>query len=485
MVGFYAFIAILLLISPIRIGLSRLCRWNGVIDRYAYTFIGVIGFSIKHNLDRLVASLVFHRPWSFFNYYIPLGRALQINTLPLEDAAFLATMVAIALPFIWVGVASTMQRLRDTGLPTRLVIVFFVPFVNLVFFLLLAIWPSRPEKPEMPMFGQKRLKRMLDRLIPTYAFWSAVMALLLTGLFGISLMLLSISTFRNYGWGLFVGVPFCVGLLSVLLYGYHHPRSYRGCLLVSSLAATILGVGLLAFAAEGLICLMMAAPIGLILSIIGGTVGYLIQRRPMDKSTTASSFLALLLLLPGLLGAESLSPLDVPRFAVRTAINIQAPSKEVWRHVVEFSELPSPTEWWFRLGIAYPTQAVIYGQGVGAVRHCIFSTGAFVEPIEVWEEPRLLKFSVTHTPAPMVEWTPYKNVHPPHLDGFFVSDGGQFLLTPLGGGGTRVEATTWYRHHMEPAGYWQWWADLVLHRIHLRVLKHIKWLAELPVIDHP
>lgn len=110
---------------------------------------------------------------------------------------------------------------------------------------------------------------------------------------------------------------------------------------------------------------------------------------------------------------------------------------------------------------------------------CAF-TGPFIDPIEVWDEPRLLKFSVTSNPAPMREWTPYEAVHPPHLEGFLVSSGGQFLLERLDSGGTRLEGTTWYRHSLWPAGYWRLWSDELIHRIHMRVLKHIKAEAESP-----
>jgi len=72
-----------------------------------------------------------------------------------------------------------------------------------------------------------------------------------------------------------------------------------------------------------------------------------------------------------------------------------------------------------RAGVAYPIRAQMLGSGVGAERHCVFSTGAFVEPIEVWDEPRLLKFSVTSNPAPMEEWTPYSHIDPPHLHDFW------------------------------------------------------------------
>jgi len=132
----------------------------------------------------------------------------------------------------------------------------------------------------------------------------------------------------------------------------------------------------------------------------------------------------------------------------------------------------------FRAGVAYPIRAHLDGVGPGAVRYCEFSTGPFVEPIEVWNEPALLRFRVTENPAPMHEWSPYANVLPKHLHGYFVSKQGQFRLTPLPGGRTLLEGTTWYRHGLWPAEYWRWWSDAIIHRIHLRVLRHIRTLAE-------
>jgi hypothetical protein len=165
-------------------------------------------------------------------------------------------------------------------------------------------------------------------------------------------------------------------------------------------------------------------------------------------------------------------------YVVRSTIDIQAPPEKVWKQVVAFTEIPPPRELMFRAGIAYPIRAEILGSGAGAERHCVFSTGAFVEPIEVWDEPRKLKFSVTSNPAPMEEWTAYSHIEPPHLHGFLVSNGGQFLLTALPNGGTRLEGTTWYRHSLWPAAYWKLWSDAIIHQIHLRVLRHIRDGAE-------
>jgi hypothetical protein len=146
--------------------------------------------------------------------------------------------------------------------------------------------------------------------------------------------------------------------------------------------------------------------------------------------------------------------------------------------VIGFSELPPPSDWMLRTGIAYPVRAEIRGRGPGAIRHCIFTTGPFVEPIEVDDAPHLLRFSVSEQPPAMREWSLWPGLAPPHIDHYLVSTGGQFLLTELPGGRTRLEGTTWYHHRIWPAAYWRLYSDEIIHRIHMRVLEHVKRLSE-------
>jgi hypothetical protein len=177
-------------------------------------------------------------------------------------------------------------------------------------------------------------------------------------------------------------------------------------------------------------------------------------------------------------GVERAAALRPPVYKVRTAIEVNAPREKVWKEVVAFAEIPPPKELLFRAGIAYPIRAEISGRGVGAVRHCIFSTGPFVEPIEVWDEPHLLRFGVTANPAPLNELTPYGHIDAPHLHGYFESEKGQFSLTALPGGRTRLEGTTWYHDAIWPSAYWHLWSDYIIHKIHFRVLEHIRAAAE-------
>jgi len=185
----------------------------------------------------------------------------------------------------------------------------------------------------------------------------------------------------------------------------------------------------------------------------------------------------LLLLPPATLAWDTKAQPRV--FEVRSEITVTATPEQVWKHVVSFSELPEPREWFFLAGVAYPQRARIEGSGPGAIRYCEFSTGPFVEPIEVWDEPRLLHFRVSQNPAPLHEWSPYGDIQPKHLHGYLVSRKGEFRLMRLPNGQTLLQGTTWYQHGLWPAEYWRWWSDAIIHRIHLRVLNHVRALAEL------
>jgi hypothetical protein len=460
------------------IRVSDLWSWQGTVDRGPYLLLGTLLMLIKFVLDWTLAALVFGRNWHPFHYLMLPHQAARIDQLSFEDRIFYGALLLLALPFVWSGVVLTLRRLRATGLPLALVVLFFVPVVNLVFFLVLGVLSSRP-RPEdrRPLPRLVGLRKLHGRVAGENPVASAAIALLFTVPTGLGLTLLSVELLQSYGWGLFVGLPFAVGMGSVLLYGFQEPRGFGSSMLVAFLSIVFLGAALLGLAFEGAICLIMAMPIAMFLGMLGGLAGWAIQLRPWSATEVPYLVLALLVALPSLMAAEYSGRLRPPLLEVTTTVEIDAPPEAVWQHVVAFAELPPPDDWFFRTGAAYPMRAEMHGHGVGAVRHCVFSTGPFVEPIEVWDEPRRLRFAVTEQPPPLKEWSPW-DIHPPHLDHYLVSEHGQFLLTPLAGGRTRLEGTTWYTNRMWPEAYWQLWSDMAIHRIHRRVLDHIKRLCE-------
>ena len=455
---------------------SDLWRWDGLVSRAAYATVGLVGVAIKHNLDRLIASSFLGYKNSF-NYWAPLGKAARLDHLSDTEIKFLATLLLASIPFIWVGVAMTVKRLRDAGQPLWLVVLFFVPYINLLFFLLLCALPPLERSQELegaPWPGPHRI----DSFIPNSRIGSAALAVVVATVLGLGFVFMGTLVIGAYGWGLFVALPFCLGMFSVLLYSYHEPREWFDCMGVALLPVGLVGVTLVLIAVEGIICVLMAAPFAMALAALGGALGYAIQARHWRPKQSPAMLSILILLVPASLGVERAAALRPPVYEVHTAIEVNAPPKKVWNEVVAFAEIPPPKELLFRSGVAYPIRAEITGHGVGAVRHCIFSTGRFVEPVEVWDEPHLLKFGVTASPAPLNELTPYGHIDPPHLHGYFVSEEGQFLLTALSEGRTRLEGATWYHNAMWPATYWHLWSDYIIHKIHSRVLEHIRADAE-------
>jgi hypothetical protein len=275
-----------------------------------------------------------------------------------------------------------------------------------------------------------------------------------------------------YGWTLFLVLPIAAGALGALL---ANPTSAGKAAAAGMAANAIASLGFLAFGLEGAMCIGMALPLALPLGALGGWLVYAAMHRPRAMAPGT----AMLMLLPLSLGTMGFDMTAKPHvFKVQSSIEIAAPAERVWENVVSFSELPPPDQWYFKTGIAYPIRARIDGTGPGAIRYCEFSTGPFVEPIQVWDQPRLLRFSVAQNPAPMNEWSPYGPIVTKHLHGYLVSKQGQFLLTPLSNGHTLLQGTTWYQHGLWPETYWTPWSNAIIHRIHMRVLNHIKNLSE-------
>lgn len=459
--------------------LKRFLLLTGTLGRARYLALGASLFGLKFALDGTVAHLL-GRPWSLLNYLVwPDRESVLVFQLSDADRQLAFTLLALALPFIWIGVTLTLKRLRDADLPLALVLLFFVPLVNVLILLGLCLVPSRqPTGSAVPdaetVQGARAVFRKVAGGSRLASFW---LASLLSAAVTVGYVYLSATVLRSYGFGVFVAAPFALGLMAAMIHGLPQRRSKKECQSVALTALALAGAAALALAFEGLICIVMAAPIALVLVVLGGMVGYVVQSRPWASETAPTLMMGLLVVMPSLMTAESFGGKKPAVREVRTEVLVNAPAERVWGHVVAFPPLAEPSDFLFRSGVAYPLRAEIHGRGVGAVRHCVFSTGAFVEPIEVWDEPRLLEFRVTDQPPPMKELSPF-DIHPPHLDNFLVSRRGQFRLERLADGRTRLEGTTWYTNRMWPAAYWGVWSDAIIHRIHGRVLEHVRELAE-------
>jgi hypothetical protein len=302
-------------------------------------------------------------------------------------------------------------------------------------------------------------------------------ATIIPALVGFGLVTICLEVFQRYGWRLFIGVPVVVSFLSAFCTSFRSKISLGSAYWVSVLSLLILGGIILVFAMDGLICMLMAFPLALLLALVGTALGMWAGSSCSGGGPKAVLPIFLIFFLPCLVAFEDTADHTVPMRSVTTSVMVHAPIQRVWQTVVAFPKISETPDGVFRWGIAYPIEAHIEGSGVGAVRHCVFSTGSFIEPITQWQEPNLLAFDVSSSPPPMKELSIYEHVEAPHLHGQMVSHRGQFRLLEQNGQ-VMLEGTTWYTHSLSPQWYWGPISDYLIHRIHERVLNHIKKTAE-------
>jgi hypothetical protein len=367
------------------------------------------------------------------------------------------------LPFIWIGVSMMMRRAVDAGRSPAWCAAFFIPFLNYVAMLWLGLLPTAPPVAEHIAY---------DHESTAHRYRSALLGAAGAFVIGVVAMLISVFALETYGVTLFIGTPFLQGLFVGWAFNRRAVQPEAMTKNVVILSVTLVAAAIALFALEGVICIAMAFPIAMFIALLGGFIG----RQIAVRRQPAMGLAGMLFLVPvGSLVEKGVA--IAPVYEVVTAVEVAAPPQTVWAHVVRFDKIKDPPDWLFRTGIAYPIAATIEGSGAGAIRRCEFSTGAFVEPITVWDQPRRLAFNVIAQPPAMRELSPYSKVYAPHLDGFFRSTRGEFRLIPIQGG-TRLEGHTWYSVNIYPQAYWRALSDVLLHRIHRRVLQQVKRQAE-------
>ena len=450
--------------------LRTLSRWFGIRERIGRLDYAVCGISLavlKYGVEAaLIGALAGHSfyPWDFLNPLMSTRQAL-VQGAPdwLPWVLLLWTM-----PFFWVAISMSVRRAADAGYSPWCGLLVIVPLVNLFCMVSLCTLPTQAEGAAW----SPRPQRPLDTDRARSAALAVGVALLVGGV----MLTCSVYLMASYGGSLFLGTPLLMSATAAYLDNRQYARSFGSAILLGMAAVFCGSLALLLFALEGVICVAMAVPLLVPIGAFGGVLGKAIAdatRRP------AAGLLAAVLIWPFWAGAESLWWRS-PEYLVTSSIEIDAPPEAVWPRVLDFPDLPAERPWYFRWGISCPECARIEGSGVGATRYCEFSTGAFKEPITVWQEPERLAFDVVEQPDPMLELSFYPRVHPPHLAGYLRSTRGEFRLVRLSEQRTRLEGRTWYRFEMYPQWYWTAWSDLLIHRIHERVLVHVQKICEAP-----
>jgi hypothetical protein len=397
-------------------------------------------------------------------WLLPLRRIALLSGVTGPDAAlvFGATLLSYAA----LGALSFRRAARsDAGF--TLAVASILPCLQLVAVAVLACLPLRSEDPEAE-----------PEEVPEYDRPGVNAAHVLQGLFAgilliVAALLISVLTFGAYGWGLFVMTPFLVGLATAYLANRRNPLDRHQ---TNLLVASALGLGALALlllALEGVVCIVLIAPLALGLALIGGAVGRAValRRNSRDKPLMAVA------LLPLVFALEAAMPPSAA-IASHESIDIAAPAPAVWRAMTSGADIAEPPGLVGRAGLAYPLRGKLFGAGVGAVRVGVFSTGLARERVTEWVPGRRLAFRVLSQPPAMEEMSPYRRVHAPHVRGYFETGETRFTLTPLPGGGTRLTVAASHVLRIDPIPYWEPLARWAASANSRRVLADLKRKAE-------
>ena len=155
-----------------------------------------------------------------------------------------------------------------------LIVLFFVPLVNLILFLVLILLPTQEVLTAVAVArpAPRSLEpwQRVHRNFARDSYWrSGLVSLAITVPLSVLAVVVGAQMLQSYGFSLFVGAPFALGMISVLLFGFSKPQPLGASLAVAMLAATLAGLAVLAVALEGIICLIMAAPIAYFLALLG------------------------------------------------------------------------------------------------------------------------------------------------------------------------------------------------------------------------
>jgi len=438
---------------------STYCKWSlaWLLSQYLAAFLVLKMFGGTLSLEQKLVQ-VFIVPLRYLGQM--KGAVLFTPTPWLVTAAFLLQVVTA-----WALAALAIRRARDAAINEWWAAAAILPPLQPLLVLILSRLPSRagPSSPS-PATSDARAR------ITVEAFQGACA--------GVGLTILAVATstlvFGVYGSGLFVVSPLIIGAVTAYIGNRRSDIGGRATWALVKSAAVLAGLALLALALEGLICILVIAPLWLLISAIGGLIGRAIARathRP-PRSTSAA-----LVVIPLVYALEAIFPASVS-FENQVSIDIKAPPAAVWRSITAMGHIEEPPGLLFRLGLAHPLSGRLVGEGVGAERHGEFSTGIAVERITEWIPNHRLGFVVLNDVPTVRELSPYHHVHAPHVVGYFATTVASFELEDRGAHMTRLTLRSTHVLRLEPTLYWLPLVNWVVEENKARVLRHIRVLAE-------
>jgi hypothetical protein len=275
-------------------------------------------------------------------------------------------------------------------------------------------------------------------------------------------------------------MPLGVGFVSVYIVERKEPQPVWMWAVISCLAILLGLVGTVMAVWEGYICVVMFAPIGLIVGLIGGLIaGFFLRRR--HKRAAGFIPMACVMALPLLITPWEQSVLQSRQLRnVENVIEIHASSGVVWQNierVAPIAESELRDSWSHRIGFPNPIEATLSREGIGGVRHATFERGIlFIETIDTWEPQQRLGFSIRAQADAIPRTTLDEHVT---IGGqYFDVLHGEYRIEPLANGAVLLHLSSQHRLTTDFNWYAHLWTDAVMSDLQQRILLVVKKRAE-------
>ncbi len=390
-------------------------------------------------------------------WLLPLRRLAMMPGLSATEAA-LAFILSLCLT--WLLAIVSFRRAFLSGFGFGVAAWTLVPALQIAAVAVLTLLPFRRQEKD----AEERPERNVSHILQGVLVGATII---------VFAVLVSAVTFGAYGWGLFVLTPFLVGATTAYTVNRQIPIESGDTIALALAAAGLGSLMLLMLALEGFACIILVAPLAAILAIFGAVIGRSVALMRFKRGNPMMS----VALLPAVFAFEAAMPPQLPIVA-QEDIEISAPPALVWEALTDDGPIAVPPGLVARAGLAFPLSARIIDGQVGGERQGIFSTGVARERITVWNPGRALAFQALTQPPAMEEMSPYRQVHAPHVHGYFDTEHTQFRLTALPGGGTRLEIEAEHVLRIDPVLYWEPIARWAIRSNVRRVLRDLKAKAE-------
>jgi hypothetical protein len=264
--------------------------------------------------------------------------------------------------------------------------------------------PPEPNRPDL--FRNIYAPPEFDR---ANLFHGVVAGVVMTVIFGIGGFFLVYDDQGYMGTVLFLLVPFVAGFATALV--ARGRNVITSSLILGLLFCTAI---LLLTGFEGVVCVIMSAPLIAVGLTIGALIGWMVRVYIVDRSGVAKTLtLLLLLVIPIFLMGANRTEESVGRNlrtqTVSDTLVVDYAPETVWNELKSMESINASKTFLMKIGLPVPVSCQTEGEGIGGKRTCYFEHGFIEERITEWNFPRSMKFEIVAFDVPGRPWLSFKD----------------------------------------------------------------------------